>query len=245
MFGVIGLILGVILGTGFLYWFQTRKLGSLHQRLAQTRTALEQTELLNKQQASQIKALLKEKTKSQDSEAYYQNKFAEFEDREKNYQARIEELENDSLSQHKTEDLSPGSVYTTPQPEYEKLQQEHENILAEKTQELELAYEERIEQLRRSHQEQIEELSGALNALQSSPDFNSAEPVSEDDDIIHEEPWEATQSSWMDDNELTNSALMNPFLSNDPAASKSRKSPISRSRNKAGKSSISQFSKHR
>ena len=106
LFGVIGLILGVILGTGFLYWFQTRKLGSLHQRLAQTRTALEQTELLNKQQASQIKALLKEKTKSQDSEAYYQNKFAEFEDREKNYQARIEELENDSLSQHKTEDLS-------------------------------------------------------------------------------------------------------------------------------------------
>ena len=63
-FGIIGLILGVILGTGFLYWLQTRRLGSLDQRLAQTRTALEQAERLNQQKASQIESLVKEKAKS-------------------------------------------------------------------------------------------------------------------------------------------------------------------------------------
>ena len=55
--------------------------------------------------------------------------------------------------------------------------------------------------------------------------IKSAEPVSEDNDIIHEEPWKATQSSWMDDNELTNSALMNPFLSNDPQPAKAENPP--------------------
>ena len=83
-------IVGFLLGAGLLSWLQQRQLANTQQRLQQVQKALEQTEALNQQQATELKQLRETQTQTEELEQYYQTQIQKL---EQFYQAQLKELE--------------------------------------------------------------------------------------------------------------------------------------------------------
>lgn len=82
-------IVGFILGSGLFYWRQQRQLVNLRERLERTQKALEQTDKLNRQQATQLQKFRQIKAQTEKLELYYQTRLQEL---EQSYQAPTQEL---------------------------------------------------------------------------------------------------------------------------------------------------------
>jgi hypothetical protein len=198
LYGIIGFMLGAVL----VYWLLKRNLANIQQRVKRAEAALEQTEALNRQQATQLKKF--REAQPQNLEQQYQKKFQEL---EQSYKKQIQELEHPE----------PGAAW---QAEIERLQVEHRA----QTQELEAGYNSRIAELEKAHQLQLKGLG------QSRPPSNESfvAPAPASPAPLGEEAWRKTEAYWGEGEENSpDSSLINPFLTE--ASEKQRESSSNRS----------------